>query len=435
MAEFKLPELGENIEKAEVLKVLVAEGDTVEKDQPVLELETDKATFEVPSPHAGTVGKVHVKEGDTVKVGQAVLTLDEGRPEKRKEPKDKEPARREEPEEPAAREEPAEEEPAEQPEPPREAGQEKEREEPQPPPERDRAQEAPRTEVAAGPATRRLARELGVDLAQVRGSEAGGRIGAEDVKRFVRERREAPARADEAGFERWGEVERRRLSGLERAAARNLAAAWREIPHVTHHDHADVTSLEAARRRFVERRGDGPKLTMTALVVKAAVAALQTFPRFNSSLDPSGEELVLKRYVHVGIAVDTEAGLLVPVLRDADRKTTLEIAAEVESLAERARERKLAPEDMQGAGFTITNLGGIGGVAFTPIVNHPEVAILGVSRARAEPVLRDGQLGSRLVLPLSLSYDHRVVNGADAARFVRFLAGLLEDPLELLARS
>jgi len=537
MAELKLPDLGENIEEAEVLKVLVSKGDTLEKDQNVLELETDKATFELPSTVAGTVRRVHVSEGDKVRLGQTILTVDEGAaeegedgearpPEKRAGRDGEEPssgrrrrgataeAEAQEPEKEAAEEkrepesraeegrgkarrekkdegaEPeageaakegrrpkaaapdAEEGPGEGREPTDEAAarpegagaregrgpddaheQEGAREaeagkgpaEAREPgrdraPRKEKEEEEGRPEVAAGPATRRLARELGIRLEGVEPSGPGGRVTAEDVKAAVRER---SAGADESGpspalpdLERWGPVERRGLSGLERAAARHLSTSWRSVPLVTHHDLADVTELERMRRRFEEtRRPSDPKITPTALVIKAVVAALRAFPRVNASLDVEREELVLKRYVHVGVAVDTERGLLVPVVRDADRKTTRQIAAEVAGLAERARERKLTREEMEGASFTVTNLGGIGGTGFTPLVSHPEVAILGVSRTREEPSVRDGEIVARLVMPLSLSYDHRVVNGADAARFVRHVASLLEDPLRLLVES
>ena len=293
--------------------------------------------------------------------------------------------------------------------------------------------------MAAGPATRRLARELGVDLTRVPGHGAGQRVTADDVKAAAREG--APAGpADETGStldsERWGPVERRRLSGIERAAVGHLSSSWRTIPHVTQHDVADVTELETLRRRFEERRrASDPKITATALVIKAVVAALQAFPRVNASLDVDSEELVLKRYCHIGVAVDTDDGLLVPVVRDADRKTTRQIASEIAGLAERARERKLTRDEMQGASFTVTNLGGIGGTSFTPIVSHPQVAILGVSRVREEAVVRDGEIVARLMMPLSLSYDHRAINGADAARFARHVASLLEDPLRLLVES
>ncbi len=492
--ELTLPDLGENIEEAEVINVLVKKGDAVTKDQPLLELETDKATFELPCPQAGTVSDIHVKKGDTVRVGQKILGLAEGAAapgdgaERSKTPERVRPStedRAEQPEDERA-DEPTTRAPAgagkrETPEPTqREAAKARERESEKAPereeakPRRradekaqeredkdakdreDRAKSGGRAvEVAAGPATRRLARELGVDLVRLQGTGSGGRITPEDVKAFVRDRapaarsepataRVAPAAPSEpaapaataADFERWGPVERRPLTGIEKAAARHLSASWSEIPHVTHHDLADITELEESRRRYeAGRKESAPKLTWTVLVVKVVAAGLGSFPRFNSSLDVAREELVMKRYIHVGVAVDTEHGLLVPVIRDADRKTTRQIAAEITSLAERARARKLARADMQGASFTVTNLGGIGGVAFTPIVSRPEVAILGVSRSREEVALRDGQVVRRLMLPLSLSYDHRVINGADAARFVRYLAELLEDPLHLLMES
>ena len=487
-----LPDLGESIREAEVLKVLVREGDAVAADQPLLELETDKATFELPSPQAGTVSRVHVKKGDTVRVGQKVLTIEAGRAASdRREPKKAKddaaapppPARGEESDD-AGREQ-AERAPVLAPrraDAGRASGQRAADEQPErgdedsgaPGPRRPEKVRAsvsvkeeaaaetegegkdepegvtePRPketatsdgEVAAGPAARRLARELKVDLVRIRGTGSGGRITPEDVQAFVGDR--APAARTAAGppapaaeDERWGPVERRALTGIEKAAARHLSASWSEIPHVTHHDLADVTELEEARRRYEAGKDKAePKLTWTALVVKAVVVGLRAYPRVNSSLDLEREELVTKRYVHVGVAVDTEHGLLVPVLRDADRKTTREIAAEIATLAERARARKLALQDMQGASFTVTNVGGIGGVAFTPIVSRPEVAILGVARTREELALRAGQVTQRIVLPLSLSYDHRVINGADAARFVRYVAELLEDPLHLLLES
>jgi pyruvate dehydrogenase E2 component (dihydrolipoamide acetyltransferase) len=505
-----LPDLGESVREAEVLKVLVREGEAVAQDQPLLELETDKAAFELPCPQAGTVSRIHVKKGDAVRVGQKVLTIEagaaagEGRTKKtakddapagegrtKKKAKDDAPAgaeaREERPEEAEAAE--AQKAPAPARPRPREGrgpGQQA-TDEPRPergdeddgaPPGRrpeqaeapavateedepegrtevrampedesegeaeDRPKEAPApAEIAAGPAARRLARELKVDLVHIRGTGSGGRITPEDVQAFVRDR--APAARAAAGprvpaeaVERWEPVERRALTGLEKAAARHLSDSWSEIPHVTHHDLADVTELEEARGRYEAGRGQAePKLTWTALVVKAVVVGLRAFPRVNSSLDVAREELVTKRYVHVGVAVDTEHGLLVPVLRDADRKTTREIAAQIATLAERARARKLTPEEMHGASFTVTNVGGIGGVAFTPIVSRPEVAILGVARSREEVALREGQVVRRVVLPLSLSYDHRVINGADAARFVRYVAALLEEPLHLLLES
>lgn len=489
MIEVKVPELGENIERAEVLRVLVAEGDTLEAEQPVLELETDKATFELPASHAGRVKQVHVKTGDSITIGQTVLTLEEagagaGAPEARRpapeKPEKEEAAEEETVERQAPRcavEEraeggraapregpaPAEAEAAESEEAPQAEGEERlpgrrtarpiaegaedsrgkgrpaaveEAGEAEP----EQEGEAEATEpLRAGPATRRLARELGVDLRRVPGSGAGGRITSEDVKAAAREG--GPARAAASApslpdFERWGRVERRELTGFQRTAAERLALAWRMIPHVTQHDVADVTEMEAARRRHDAGRGPAdPRVSVTALAVKAAMAALKRFPQFNSSLDAARGELIYKRYYHIGVAVDTEHGLLVPVVRDVDCKTARQVAAELEGLAQRARERKLTREELQGATFTVTNLGGLGGTAFTPIVNYPEVAILGLARAREGWVARDGAATSRLLLPLSLSYDHRVINGADAVRFLRHVVGLLESPFHLLLES
>jgi pyruvate dehydrogenase E2 component (dihydrolipoamide acetyltransferase) len=469
MAEFKLPDMGEDIEDAEVLKVLVSRGDRIEREQAVLELETDKATFEVPSSVAGTVGEVHVSEGDRVRAGQTIFTVEEGEApeaegaeaeekeaESRKEKKGPEAETERGPEE--GDEEAQTGEPEEEREEKAEEGRARRkttpaRKEPaggeaEEPEEDEEGEKAPRAkkkparrtsekgEVPAGPATRRLARELGVDLRQVAGRGPGGRVTADDVKAAVRRGPSVEGRTALPDFERWGPVERRRLTAIERAAVEPLSTAWRTVPHVTQHDEADVTELETMRRRFEEaRRSSDPKLTATALVIKAVVAALHAYPRVNASLDMESEELVVKRYVHIGVAVDTDDGLLVPVVRDADRKTTRQIAAEIAGLAERARKRKLTRDEMQGASFTVTNLGGIGGTSFTPVVPHPQVAILGVSRVREEAVVRAGEIVARLVMPLSLSYDHRAINGADAARFTRHVASLLEDPLRLLAES
>ncbi|RMG41329.1 MAG: pyruvate dehydrogenase, partial [Planctomycetota bacterium] len=289
----------------------------------------------------------------------------------------------------------------------------------------------------AGPATRRLARELGVDLYQVQGTGPGGRITKEDVKAYVRRLTQgggataATSQTPLPDFSQWGPVERERLSKLGRSAAANLSTAWHVIPHVTQHDEADITDLERARRQFDEAR-DGAKVTMTAVLIKAVVPVLRAYPKFNASFDAAAGEIVYKRYYHIGCAVDTPHGLVVPVIRDVDKKSVREVAKELRDLAARARDRKLELSEMQGASFTITNLGGIGGTAFTPIVNFPEVAILGVARSQPRLQVRDGEVVERLWLPLSLSYDHRVINGADAARFLRALAVLLEQPFRLL---
>jgi pyruvate dehydrogenase E2 component (dihydrolipoamide acetyltransferase) len=441
IAEFRVPDLGENIEGGDVVRVLVAEGDEVRADTNVLELETEKAVLELPIPHAGRVVKVHVRAGDHVAVGDLVLTLEA----------------RDGAAEPAAREAVVEDVApvcarGAPPAPAVEAGAIAEAPEASEPPAASDGpplalpQRAATPVAPAGPATRRLARELGVDLDRVEGSGPAGRITREDVKSFVRQLASsrapwppaesaatpAPALPD---FKRWGPVEVEPLKGIRKKTAEAMSLAWRTVPHVTQLDHADITDLEAARKRHEAARASGAKVTMTVLALKASVAALKAFPRFNSSLDPERGELITKRYYHIGVAVDTEHGLLVPVVRDADKKTLEELAVELADLAARARERRLDIEEMRGGTFTVTNLGGIGGAAFTPIVNWPEVAILGIARAREEVVLRDGEPVARIVLPLCLSYDHRVIDGADGARFLRFLAGILADPFALLLKS
>jgi pyruvate dehydrogenase E2 component (dihydrolipoamide acetyltransferase) len=300
----------------------------------------------------------------------------------------------------------------------------------------------------AGPATRRLARELGVDLHQVPGTGPGGRITSEDVQAYVRERLSIPGPTTSGGggaslavpplpdFAKFGPIEKQPLNKIMRTGAANLSLAWNVIPHVTQHELADVTELDAARRRSSQSasaKEGGPKITMTVLAMKAVVSALKTFPRFNASYDASRGEVVVKRYFNIGIAVDTENGLLVPVIRSVDTKSVLQLAGELTEMAQKARDRKLAPADFQGGSFTITNLGGIGGTYFTPIVNYPEVAILGMSRTSQQQVIVNGKPEIRLMLPLSLSYDHRVINGADAARFIVKLAGLLSDPFQLMS--
>jgi pyruvate dehydrogenase E2 component (dihydrolipoamide acetyltransferase) len=426
VSEIQLPALKDGVESVEVNAIKVAVGDRVAADQPVLEVQADKAALEVTAPMAGRVVEVRVKEGDEVKVGQVYLVLEGGNgaatPKKAEAEKPKEPA------------------------PARSAGGS-----PAPvasAPPAPRAGEPPALRapadgkaVPAGPATRRLARELGVDLKQVPGSGRGGRVTEDDVKGFVRQLASAPASAPVAGgvaapalprFEDFGPVERQPLSGLRKIIARNLSLAWNVIPHVTQHDLADITDLESFRKEHSTKE---LKLTVTAFALKAAAIALKQFPSFNASLDTANTQLVVKRHYHVGVAVDTPSGLVVPVLRDVDRKSVLQLAEELTAVAGRARDGKLDPAEMKGGTFTITNLGGIGGTAFTPIVNWPEVAILGLSRGRTEPAFRDGQVVPRLMLPLSLSYDHRVIDGAAAARFTRFVAELLEQPLRMVLHA
>ncbi|CAK9020868.1 Dihydrolipoyllysine-residue acetyltransferase component of pyruvate dehydrogenase complex (Dihydrolipoamide acetyltransferase component of pyruvate dehydrogenase complex) (E2), partial [Durusdinium trenchii] len=439
--EFKLPNLGEGVETADIAEVLVKEGDTVEAEQPVMELETEKAVVELPCPQAGTISKIHVGEGDTVSVGQLIMTLAgsgagaASQPAPPSQQKPSSPAREAEL---VSAEESRPTSPAQNGEAAQGTGS-----------SADNGQDVP---VPAAPSTRRLARQLGVDLRQVSGTGRGGRITQDDVQAFVKQQLRGgqalsrPVSHDGAGgglmggslappplpdFSRFGPVDREKMNKLSRTAAENLTASWNVIPHVTQHDRADITDLEAARKRFGQSVGkDGPRVTMTAIVMKALTKCLQGFPKFNSSLDPETNEIVYKRYFHIGCAVDTPNGLVVPVIRDCDSKSILDIAQELGELAAKARDRKLSIESMQGATCTVTNLGGIGGVGFTPIVNYPEVCILGMSRGQQELQMIDGEVKQRLMLPLSLSYDHRVINGADAARFLVTLTKLLADPFQ-----
>lgn len=414
--EFKADNLGDGVKSGDVAAILVAPGDTIEADQIVMEIETDKAVLNLPCPHAGKVAQVLVKKGQTIKPGQALLSIE---PSAAAAPSVNGGAKAgaaasagsSKPSAPA---------PATTAVAPTRA-----------PLPASNGRELP---LPAGPATRRLARELGLNLANIPGTGSGGRITLEDVARAAaggggRGLVEPPL----PDFSQYGPVDRQAFSKLQKTAANNLSLAWQIIPHVTQHDLADITETEAARKRFVETAPKGSaKVTMTALAMKAAVACLKEFPQFNASYDTAKAEVVLKKYYNIGVAVDTPNGLVVPVIRNVDQKTVLQLAAELSEIAAKARDRKLQVSDMQGGTFTITNLGGIGGTAFTPIVNYPEVAILGMSRSQKQLQLVGGDISERLLLPLSLSYDHRVVNGADAARFTVKLANMLSDAFRLL---
>ena len=417
-----VPDLGD-IDSAEIIEVNVAVGDSLEAEQVIVVLESDKASLEIPAPSAGKVESVAVKVGDKVGTGDTLLTMavSGGQPTA-----DQQGEADEKPEEPVTA-------PASQ------QAQTAQTQKPAPAASSSPAADsgAPSKSVHAGPAVRKLAREMGVDLAQVHGSGPKERILKEDVHAWVKQRLEgAPAASGggpavalpEIDFSQFGEVERQELNKLRKVSAQNLTRSWLTIPHVTQHDNADITDLEAFRKqqnKALEK--EGVKLTMLAFLVSACARALKEFPRFNSSLENSGEALIQKHYINIGIAVDTPNGLVVPVIKDADRKGLKAIALEMGELAEKARNRKLTPADMKGGTFSISSLGGIGGTAFTPIVNWPEVAILGVSRSDLQPVWDGEQFQPRLMLPLSLSYDHRVIDGADAARFTTYLSQLLTD--------
>jgi pyruvate dehydrogenase E2 component (dihydrolipoamide acetyltransferase) len=443
--EFKLPELGENIEKGDVVRVLVAPGDVVKVEQSVLELETDKATIEVPTSVAGRVSEVKVKAGDKVKVGQVVLVIDG---EASAEAPKTAPAPAAKAAEPAPQAAPASQEaPAGKPEVPKSkpaAVVDITSARPAPAPARVDAGTAAAAlaveaaaPVPAAPSVRRYARELGVDIASVPGTGPGGRIGQDDVKDHVKAvltggRGAAVAPVELPDFSKWGEIDVKPMSNIRRKTAEHLTTAWR-APHVTQHDKADVTALDDFRKAYGARvEKAGGKLTVTAIAIRVVAAAIARFPQFASSVDMAHQAIVFKKYCHIGVAVDTPNGLLVPVIRDADRKTLTEIASELATLSQKARDKKLSLDEMSGSVFSITNLGGIGGTAFTPILNQPEVAILGMSRTAIEPVWRDNQFVPRHMLPLSLSYDHRAIDGADAARFLRFAAEGLEQPLTML---
>ena len=439
------PDLGD-IDEAEIIELSVSEGDTVEAEQTILVLESDKASLEIPSPAAGTVKKLLVKTGDKITSGTELMVLEttgggedessDDQPAEQKsgdsKPGDSKPGEsksggsgpaREQSEETSQSSETS-------------TGKETTGIGEHPAKSGSAAASRPSKDVHAGPAVRKLARETGVDLGAVPPSGPKDRILKEDVHAHIKQRMEQPAAAGGGGapdlpeidFSEFGPVERDELNKLRKVAARNLHRSWVTIPHVTQFDEADITELEAFRKsqnKALEK--EGVKLTMLAFLVQACARALRKFPRVNSSLEPSGEALILKDYVHIGIAVDTPNGLVVPVLRDADKKGLSQIATEIGELAAKARDRKLSPADMKGATFSISSLGGIGGTAFTPIVNWPEVAILGVSRSDTKPVWDGNAFQPRLMLPLSFSYDHRVIDGADAARFTTYLSGLLGD--------
>jgi pyruvate dehydrogenase E2 component (dihydrolipoamide acetyltransferase) len=492
--EFKLPELGENITAGDVVRVLVKPGDTIAKDQAVMELETDKATIEVPSSVAGVVKDVQVKPGQKIKVGQTILTVDGDATDAKDAKPAKESAEPKDAKEPKAQPEGAPEEGGlsqrasadgegssssgggAEARADREGGKDGKAEQPQaqraaPDEENEKVEEAPRQKrgevvdisrgprtsaqpqaasaeaagpaPAAAPSVRRIARELGVDIRQVNGTGPGSRITIDDVQLFVRQALSGGGEGAGSGasagaqralpdFTKWGDVERKPLSNIRRKTAEHLGHAWNVIPHVTNHDKADITTLEELRKKYgpqAERAGG--KLTVTVVAMKILAAAIRKFPQFAASIDLKGGQLVYKKYTNLGVAVDTDRGLLVPVIRDVDKKGIVELSAELAKLSEKARAGKLSLDEMSGGVMTITNLGGIGGVGFTPIVNWPEVAILGISRGSFEPVWNGGEFQPRMMLPLSLSYDHRVIDGADAARFLRYVAEALEQPFVL----
>ena len=418
MLEFKIPEVGENITKGTVVGILVSVGDTVKKNQDLLELETDKASIPVPSPADGVIKEILIKTGQDVKIGQVVMKIEE---------------------DPRA---------STQQEAPKTSAPSKSEQRPQPKVEaHPQAKSAPiptvvstpqlvpiaaNIDVAAAPSVRRFAREIGINVGEVRGSGPRGRISVEDVKAYAKQLLSrgstgtaAPSVRPLPDFSKWGQVERQPMNNIRKKTSEHLSYCWTTIPHVTQFDKADITALETLRKRYSTNER---KLTITPFLLKVLASAMKTFPQFNASVDTTNNEIIYKKYYNIGVAVDTDRGLLVPVIKDVDKKNIFQLADELTQMAERARTKKTSLDELQGSSMTLTNLGSIGGTYFTPIVNWPDVAILGVSRGHWEPVYENNQFVPRFMLPLSLSYDHRLIDGADGARFIRWVVEAIEQP-------
>ncbi|MEY2428433.1 MAG: hypothetical protein QOJ40_1318 [Verrucomicrobiota bacterium] len=430
--DLKLPALGEGADSGTVVNLFVKEGDQITKDQPILELENEKAVATIPSTAAGTVGKIFVKSGDKISVGQKLLSLTESagaEPQKAAKPDSA-------PKAETAKVGKAEE--AEEEEVPAKEEESGPHESPSPEPK-------PGTTPAASPSIRKLARELGIDLNRVRGSETGGRIVMPDLRAYIQKLQAGVAGKQPAGaktgppqppkpateqidFSKWGPISKKPLSPLRQTIARRMVENWTTIPHVTQFEDADITGLMDLRKKYAAAyEQKGTRLTLTSFALKIVVDTLKKHPALNSSLDEAAQEIVTKEYYHIGVAVDTEAGLMVPVIRDVDKKNLLDLSKELEELAKKARERKLSADEMKGGTFTISNQGGIGGAHFTPIVNKPEAAILGLGRGAMKAVVREKSIEPRMMLPIALSYDHRAIDGGAAARFVVDLVKAFEE--------
>jgi pyruvate dehydrogenase E2 component (dihydrolipoamide acetyltransferase) len=411
--DIRLPSLGEGADSGVVVNLLVKEGDTIQKDQPILELETEKAVGSIPSPAAGAVQQIRVKVGDKISVGQVILTLVGG----------------------VAAAVPAA--PPAVPVTPKPSAPAAGTAATTPP-------HIPGLPLPASPTIRKLARDLGIDLSRVRGTDAGGRITMDDLRAYIQQLQQAaaapavaPAKlpVESVDFAQWGPVVHKPVTPLRQTIARRMSESWSAVPRVTQFDEADITALNELRKKHAAAyEAKGARLTLTGFALKAVAATLRKHPIFNASLNEANGEIVMKEYIHIGIAVDTEHGLIVPVIRNVDKKSLLELSRELETLATKARERKVTAEELKGGSFTISNQGGIGSGHFTPIVNKPEVAILGMGRGALKPVVRDGQIVPRLLLPLALSYDHRVIDGGNAARFMVDLVKALESFSEAEAR-
>ncbi len=441
--EVKIPDIAENVDKATIARILVSKGDKVSKDQPLVEAETDKATTDIPSEYEGTVVEIKISEGEEVGVNQVIMVIEtEGEGEKGGEEKKSSSSKAsgKDKEESTEAEDTGEESDDEKED--GEKAEEDEDDDDQETREDERKKKKSKSgggsDIPAAPSVRRLAREKGIDLSAIEGSGPGGRITKEDVEQAKEGTGGKKEKSKTGGtqlpdFSKWGSVSHESMSNIRKATARNLGEAWNTVPHVTQFDEADLTHMEEFRNRMqpkVEKAGG--KLTVTAILLKIAAFALQRYPKFNASIDMENQEVIYKHFFNVGIAVDTPMGLLVPVVREVDKKSLTELSIELTELAKKARDKKLTNEDMQGGNFTISNLGGIGGTAFTPIVYAPQVAILGVSRAKYKQEYMDDEFQKRLMIPLSLSYDHRLIDGADGARFLRWICDVIEDPYAIL---
>jgi pyruvate dehydrogenase E2 component (dihydrolipoamide acetyltransferase) len=428
--EVRLPEISENVTSGEVIQVLVKVGDFIKAEQSIVELETEKATFEVPSPVSGKVTEVNLKPSQKINVGEVLIKVDTEAKAETQPPAPKPAVLPPKP--PVEKEKP-----------------------PSPPPTQKPAVEKekiiippsevknPVSAVPVSPSVRHLANELGVDIEKVRGTGPDGRITEDDIKQYARQIITGTPVTPEAipalplpDFTKWGLVEREAMTVTRKKIAETLSFAWRTIPHVAHFDHADITALEEFRKEYAQKvEQAGGKLTITSVLLKVAAEALKLFPKFNASLDTDTQEIIYKKYYHISVAVDTDRGLLVPVVRDVDKKTILQLSVELTQLSARARAHQVTPDEMVGGNFTISNLGGIGGTNFAPIIYWPQVAILGIARAVSQPVYLDGQFVPRLILPLSVSYDHRIIDGSEAARFLRWIADALEKPFLLVMQQ
>ena len=411
--EIRLPEISENVDSGDIIDVLVAVGDIIEEQQSIIEIETEKATFDMPSPIAGKVTEIDVAPGENIKVGQSILKVDtEIQTTEKKLPLAEDKLARQQTVEPLEEITP-------------EIVKEK--------------LSTPKTIVPAAPSVRKLARELGFDINKVPGTGAAGHISIDDVKKYAKTiisgkdttpTKLAPKLLPD--FTKFGDIERKPLTITRKKIAENVTYTWSNVPQVTQYDKADITDLQKFRTQYSGKVNQvGGKLTITTIALKVVASALKTFPKFNASLDTINEEIILKKYTNIGIAVDTDRGLLVPVVRDVDKKSILQLSVELTEIAEKARNKTITPEELMGGNFTISNLGGIGGTNFSPIIYWPQVAILGLSRASEEPIVKNGLVYPRLMLPLCLSYDHRIIDGADGIRFLKCIVQALEQPFLL----